>query len=90
MTSNRDEFQKNKELAAWWKGIVENPLFSQVQLWVRSDLAFKLESKDAMSGAMLYESTMTGLVDVDPAGPPLPSPGLNHMAEKLPEKPQHD
>lgn len=83
ITDAKQLFQKQKELCAWWSGVVDDPRFNQVLL--HAHCAFHAESMDQLKGATEYERVLSSLPTADETGENLldhAAPGLHHNIDK--------
>jgi hypothetical protein len=87
--NTREAFNRNKELAAWWRSITTDTRFEEVQMYARSAFLDLLPSAEELKGAKLLEELQISLVDAESAGQELPNPGLHHQIEPLPIRPDY-
>lgn len=89
MGAGKDLFLKNKDLRAWWTGVLEDERWQTVLLHARSEFLDTLPTNESLTGARNYEGILSNLGDAPDPGSDLlvkANPGLEHFADTMPEK----
>lgn len=78
MSSIRELFQREKELALWWGQIARDDRFAKVCTYARAEMMQAKPSQAASEGAEYILRLQTELAEADESQADFPSPGLHH------------
>lgn len=81
--NTRTQFQKNRDLANYWSGVIGDPKFDQVLTHVRAAVVEYAPSRDELRGVELALHTLATIGEAEPGGFQFPSPGITHEIETL-------
>jgi hypothetical protein len=82
-------FLKDKDLAAWWSQITNDPRFILVMVYARSELMSKEPIKEVTGGAELMLRILSTMALPEDVGGDFPSSGYRHEIAQ-PLKPTPD
>lgn len=78
--------QRDKELTKWWVSIAHDDRFESVCAFVLADYAVSAPTQDRLEGAKAIIERFGTILDNEPTSFDMPSPGLKHSIETVPEK----
>lgn len=81
-------FLKEKDLAPYWVKIAHDSQFEHVLMFARAEFIETQPTQDEIRGAERFITLLQTLSENEPQFTELPSPGLHHLVDKLPEKPK--
>lgn len=88
MTTSKDLFLKDKELSSKWNAISKGEIFETVLIYARGAFMQQGPSHEEILGAEKILHVLCKLSENDDMVFEFPSPGLHHMTEPMPKKPE--
>lgn len=82
--ATKEQFLKDKRLAAQWRTIVGDGLLDKVLLYARGEIVERAPSREELVGAELMAHTLQQLAEVEPEPFEFPNPGLHHDLDRVP------